>query len=138
MVGKYSIYELNIFLFFLKPPSSPWVTPACSLTITHRNRFLQVFHHDSYDHNRSLFVSACNNCKCVLKEAKALFTDRMRHLVASNKFDSCDYWRFCNVIRVTLLSFLFSLKLKEKKNNFSKNQYIPHIPFAKLIFLLLL
>lgn len=36
--------------------------------------------------------SLSNECKCVLKEVKSLFADRMKQCIASHKFGSRDYW----------------------------------------------
>lgn len=56
----------------MKLLSSPWLTPAYSATTAHNNHFFRFYQCDGFDHNRCLFVSTHNNCKCILNNGQSL------------------------------------------------------------------
>lgn len=51
----------------VKPQSFLWFKPECSVTIAHGKYYFRLYQHDSYHHNRRLFVAAHNKCKRFLE-----------------------------------------------------------------------
>lgn len=69
-------------------------TPVYSADITHR---IQLYSYTNVI-SRHVFVSIHKKCKFVLKADRSFSNDRVRHRIASNKFSSLDYWRFCKIV----------------------------------------
>lgn len=61
--------------------------PVCSRAMDNWNHFFRLYQRDSSNHNRRIFVSARENCKCLLNETKSLYADRVRHRIAYHKLN---------------------------------------------------
>lgn len=75
----------------MKPQSSSWFTPACSVAIAYMRHFYQLFERDSPDPDAS-------ECKPIFNEAMTQFAYRMKHGITPHKFGSRDYRRQCKSI----------------------------------------
>lgn len=79
----------------MKPWSPPWLSPTFSAAIAH---FFWLYQSIRLNYNRRLFAIVRRECKYGVKEAKSLFTDRMKHHIISHKFGSIHWWRFCKCV----------------------------------------
>lgn len=92
--------QASILVFLLRTTRWNHSLPAGS----QRSVIPLVIHSDNSDHNRHLFVPVRISCNRVLKEVKCLFSDRIRHRLASKNFGSHDYCnRIFNKIKSSIL-----------------------------------
>lgn len=105
------IFLLKIVLLKFLPVWKLVSRPLCLLVNARYNHNLSLVHaylfsnyslqeflflvNQCSDYDICLFVSSHNKCKCVPKEAKLLFADRIRQHIASHKFSSWGYSQLC-------------------------------------------
>lgn len=68
---------------------------ACSPDTVHMNQLFRIYQRNISEHNWLPLVSARNTYKCVLNDAKLLFSERMIHCLVYLKFGCRDYQQLC-------------------------------------------
>ena len=85
--------------FQVKPHSSPWFSPACAAAIAHRNHFFHLYQQHPSPGNRKLFVTARNQCKYIIRDAKAAYQERIRTRISAQRVGSREFWRIMKSVR---------------------------------------
>ena len=82
--------------FQQKPHSQPWFTPACAAAIAHRNHYFHAYNCNPSDLSKSVFRTASNRCKYILRDAKDNYANLIRLRIEAESLGTREFWRITN------------------------------------------
>ena len=84
----------------VKPPSSPWLSAACTAAIAHRNHFFCLYQNDKSCDSKVNFRQATqsHHCKRLLEAAKLAYANKTKESLTSQKIGSQDFLKIANSV----------------------------------------